>query len=153
MATTAYEPKAFHDALVEAGLIIPVGVLGAFGRNQVFEDVLERLNQLITRTGVDDHAEEVTFPPIVRRSVLESVEYMDSFPQLVGTIHSFFGKDKQARELSAKIKAGEPWGDMMGLTDVVLAPAACYPLYPTLAGDLPENGRTISLTGWVFRHE
>src|SRR5262249_47041914 len=27
------------------------------------------------------------------------------------------------------------------------------PLYPTLAGDLPANGRTISLTGWVFRHE
>jgi len=37
--------------------------------------------------------------------------------------------------------------------DVVLAPAACYPLYPTLAGDLPENGRVVSLTGWVFRHE
>ena len=65
MATTAYDPKAFHDGLVAHGLIIPVGVLGAFGRNAVFEDVLERLNQLITRTGVADGAEEVTFPPVV----------------------------------------------------------------------------------------
>ena len=51
MATTAFDPKAFHDGLVEHGLIVPVGVQGAFGRNGVFEDVLERLNQLITRTG------------------------------------------------------------------------------------------------------
>jgi seryl-tRNA synthetase len=36
---------------------------------------------------------------------------------------------------------------------VCLAPAACYPLYPTLTGTLPEKGRLVSLTGWVYRHE
>jgi len=153
MATTAFDPKAFHDGLVAHGLIIPVGSLGAFGRNAVFEDVLERLNLVITRIAEGDGAEVVTYPPVIDRRVLEQVDYMDSFPQLVGTVHSFFGKDKQAKELSAKIHAGEPWGNLMGITDVVLNPAACYPVYPSFAGDLPADGRLVTMTGWVYRHE
>src|SRR6185503_3657429 len=109
MATTAFDPKAFHDGLAAHGLIFPVGVLGAFGRSAVFEDVLDRLNDAITRIAANDGAEVRTYPPVIERKVLEQVDYMDSFPQLVGTVHSFFGKDKQAKELVAKIHAGEPW--------------------------------------------
>src|SRR5262249_12243404 len=34
-----------------------------------------------------------------------------------------------------------------------LNPAACYPVYPTIAGELPEGGRLITMTNWVYRHE
>jgi seryl-tRNA synthetase len=39
------------------------------------------------------------------------------------------------------------------MTGVVLSPAACYPVYPSLAGTLPDGGRTIDMQNWVFRHE
>ena len=58
-------PVAFaslYEGLVAHGLIVPVGVQGAFGRGAVFEDVLERLNAAITRLAVTDGAEVYTFP-------------------------------------------------------------------------------------------
>jgi seryl-tRNA synthetase len=148
-----YDLQTFYDGLVAHGLIVPVRVQGAFGRGAVFEDVLERTNELITRLSVGDNAELYTFPPVIDRQIIEKVDYLDSFPHLAGTVFSFFGKDKQAKELSAKVHAGEPWGDTQGMTDVCLNPAACYPVYPVIAGTLPANGRTITMTNWVYRHE
>jgi seryl-tRNA synthetase len=149
-----YDLKEFYDGLVSHGLIVPTTVQGAFGRGAVFEDVLERFNGLVTQLSANDGAEIYTFPPVIDRVILEKVDYMDSFPHLAGTVHSFFGKDKQAKELSAKIHAGDPWGEQMGITAVTLNPAACYPVYPSLGGaPLPEQGRLVTMTNWVFRHE
>jgi seryl-tRNA synthetase len=39
------------------------------------------------------------------------------------------------------------------MTQVTLCPAACYPLYPTIKGTLPAQGRLFSMTHWVYRHE
>lgn len=151
--TETYDSKTFYDGLVAHGLIVPVRVLGAFGRGAVFEDVLERTNLLITKLSKDDRAEVYTFPPVIDRQIIEKTDYLDSFPQLAGTVFSFFGKEREAKELSAKVHAGEPWHETQGMTDVCLNPAACYPVYPVLAGDLPEGGRTITMTNWVYRHE
>ncbi|MFZ5892905.1 MAG: amino acid--[acyl-carrier-protein] ligase [Myxococcota bacterium] len=148
-----YDSKEFFDGLVAHGLIMPVDSLGAFGRSAVFEDVLDRFNALVTRSAIEDGAIEVTYPPIIDRSILEKVDYLDSFPQLCGCVHSFFGNDKEARALSTAVHAGESWGKFMAQTDVVLTPAACYPLYPHWAGKMPPNGRLVSLMGWVYRHE
>ncbi|MBP9087646.1 MAG: amino acid--[acyl-carrier-protein] ligase [Kofleriaceae bacterium] len=153
MSATDYDAGKFYDGLVKHRLILPTGVAGAFGRGPVFEDVLERFNRIVDQLAIDDHAETVTYPPIINREVLEQVEYLDSFPQLAGVVHSFFGKELKARELAARVKAGEPWGEFFEQTDVALTPAACYPVYPTLRGTLPVGGRTVSLTSWVFRHE
>ena len=35
----------------------------------------------------------------------------------------------------------------------VMVPAACYPLYPTLRGTLPEAGRLYDFTAYCFRRE
>lgn len=153
MTATSLDSQAFYEGLVAHGLIIPVSVQGAFGRGAVFEDVLERLNGLITQISKDDGAEVYTFPPVIARTILEKVDYLDSFPHLSGTVHSFTGKDRQALELSSRIHKGEPWGELMTLTDVTLNPAACYPIYPTLTGELSEAGRLVTMTNWVFRHE
>jgi len=150
MPATDYDPIKFHDGMVRAGLIVPVGVQGIFGRNHVFEDVLARFDAAVTKL---EAADFFVFPPTIERRILEKVGYMDNFPQLAGTVHSFFGKELDARKLAERIHAGGAWGDAMGITDVSLNPAACYPLYPTLPGTVPDAGRVVTMLNWVFRHE
>jgi seryl-tRNA synthetase len=151
--TGDYDPKIFYDGLVAHGLIVPVGVPGAFGRGAVFEDVLERFNALVSEVSRDDGAQVFTFPPVIDKSLLERVHYLDSFPHLCGAIHSFFGNELQALALAERAKEGGPWGEMLGQTGVVLNPAACYPVYPSFAGVIPAEGRLVTMLNWVYRHE
>jgi seryl-tRNA synthetase len=151
--TARPDGPALYAGLVEHGLILPVGVPGAFGRGAVFEDVLERFNRVVSEISVDDGADVMTFPPVINREILERVHYMDSFPHLCGVVHSFFGKDLQAKALAERIARNEPWSDLLGMTEVVLNPAACYPVYPILKGRLPADGRLITMLNWVYRHE
>src|SRR6266850_7817722 len=148
-----YDPQKFYEGLVKHRLIIPVGVQGAFGRGAVFEDVLERFNGLVSALSKDDGAEIYTFPPIISRQVLERVNYLDSFPHLCGAVYSFFGKELQAQALSERVHGGQAWGDLFGITEVVLNPAACYPVYPSFSGVVPQGGRLVTMTNWVYRHE
>jgi seryl-tRNA synthetase len=148
-----YDAQDFYDALVKHRLIIPVGVQGAFGRGAVFEDVLERFNALVSKVASNDGAEVYTFPPIISRQILEKVHYLDSFPHLCGAVYSFYGKDLQAKALAQKVNDGEPWSDMLDMTEVTLNPAACYPIYPSFTGVVPEGGRIVSMLNWVYRHE
>jgi seryl-tRNA synthetase len=147
------DPDDFYSGLVRNRLIIPGGVDGAFGRGAVFEKVLEAFNALISRISAADGAEICTFPPVIDRRILERVKYMDSFPDLCGAVCSFMGNEPQARALSERINSGKSWGDALGMTQVVLNPAACYPLYPTLTGVIPDGGRIVTMLTWVFRHE
>jgi seryl-tRNA synthetase len=80
---------------------------------------------------------------------------MKGFPQLAGTIHSFEGNDRQHADLLDKQARGEDWTALQKATDVVLTPAACYPLYPVVArrGPLPANGGLYDLSSYCFRHE
>jgi len=153
MAVTDYDPKRFYDGLVKHGLIVPVGVQGAFGRGAVFEDVLERFNGLVTDLSKKDNPEVFTFPPVISRQVLEKVHYLDSFPQLCGAVYSFFGKELQAKALAERVNSGQPWGEMLNMTDVVMNPAACYPVYPSFTGVVPKQGRLVTMLNWVYRHE
>ena len=59
------------------------------------------------------------------------------------------------RALLACVEAGEDWTADQGCTDIVLTPAACYPLYPVAAarGPLPAEGRLFDLQSYCFRHE
>ncbi|HEY1558835.1 MAG TPA: amino acid--[acyl-carrier-protein] ligase [Kofleriaceae bacterium] len=150
MPATAYDARAFHDGLVRAGLIIPARVPGVFARGAVFEDVLARFDAAVTKL---EPADFLVFPPVIERRILEQVGYMDSFPQLAGTVHGFTGKELDARKLAERIHAGGAWGDAMTMTDVALNPAACYPLYPTLPGTIPAGGRVVTMLNWVFRRE
>src|SRR5579859_248803 len=149
--TTTRQP--FYDALVEHKLILPVGVPGAFGRGAVFEDVLRRFDAAVSRIAKDDGAEQMLFPPILDRRVFEKSEFLDSFPQLAGSVFSFAGTDAQHAELRDRVREGRPWSDLQSMTGVVLSPAACYPVYPSFTGTLSEAGRLVDMQNWVFRHE
>lgn len=153
MSAATYDSQGFYDGLVAHGLIVPVGVPGAFGRGAVFEDVLERFNALISALARDDGAESFTFPPVISRRVLEKVHYLDSFPHLCGAVHSFFGNAIEALALVERANSGGDWGDLLGQTGVVMNPAACYPVYPSFTGTVPAQGRLVSMLNWVYRHE
>jgi len=148
-----YDNKSLYDGLVASGLIIPTGEPGVFGRNAVFEDLLERFNGLVTQLAKDDSAEKFTFPPTLAREVFEKSGFMKSFPQLAMGVVSFCGCGKDHTELVNRIAEGKPYDDLMTRTGVVLIPAACYPIYPSFTGTLPEGGRLVDMTHWVFRHE
>jgi seryl-tRNA synthetase len=145
--------EEFYAGLLAHGLILPVGVQGAFGRASVFEEVLYRFETLINETTKNDGADLVRFPPIMNRKVLEKTGYLESFPHLAGTVFSFTGNDAAHKDLVARVAEGQAWADTQSMTDVVLTPAACYPVYPTLTGTLPVNGRLFDTQNWVFRHE
>jgi seryl-tRNA synthetase len=142
-----------YDDLVAHKHIIPVGVPGIFGRGAVFEDVLRRFGTLLSRISAGDGAEVMLFPPTLDRRVLEKSEYLDSFPNLAGTVFGFSGKDADAAEMSGAVREGRPWGAWQAMTDVVLNPAACYPVYPTFTGTVTGSGRLVDMDAWVFRNE
>lgn len=50
-------------------------------------------------------------------------------------------------------RKGEDWSRHETMTDVVLTPASCHPLYPTCSGRLPEAGKLIDLHSYCFRNE
>lgn len=155
---------SFRDELLARGILIDTGENGLYGRSQVFEDVVERLNAAITHLGADQDAEVMRFPPAMRRTDFEDSEYLKNFPQLAGTIHSFCGNDagqmRLLRCLDDAMKERDDdrdtgWMDQQKPTRVVLTPAACYPVYPVIArrGPLGANGHAIDVLSYCFRHE
>jgi seryl-tRNA synthetase len=151
--TAVYDIENFHRGLVEHGLIIPGEVKGAYGRGTVFEDILRRFDDFVMRSAEGDGAQPLMFPPILPRALIEKLGYLDNFPQLAGSVHSFSGNDARARELSSLVQSGERWEHLLDPTQVMLTPAACYPVYPSFSGLLPDAGRLVTVMGWVYRHE
>lgn len=147
------EAQALHDKLASHGLIVPTGVPGAYGRGAAFEHVIERFDAMVMRTSEAARAERMTFPPIVARQMIEKLAYLENFPQLIGSVHSFFGSEGAARDMATAAAAGNRWEHMLDITEVMLLPAACYPVYPTFSGLLPQGGRTVTVLGWCYRHE
>jgi len=148
-----FSSQGFYDDLVKNRLIIPTSVPGVFGRGTVFEDVLHRFDALLSRAAAPDGAEVMRFPPTLDRKVFEKSEYLDSFPQLAGSVFSFTGTEADHIQLREAVHAGRPWAQWQTMTDVVLTPAACYPVYPSFTGTISETGHLVDIQNWVFRHE
>jgi seryl-tRNA synthetase len=153
MSALAHPGSAFLNELIESGLLIDCGVPGVYGRSAVFEDVVERCDGYASRAGAADGATAVRFPPLLNRAVFEKSGYMKNMPQLAGIIHSFSGEQADHLKLIQDVEQGRGYAQHLRPTDVVLTPAACYPLYPTQAGDLPEGGRLFDIYSYCFRHE
>ena len=145
--------RAFHDELLDAGLLLPTGLPGVYGRSAGFEDTIDRIDRLITAYGAVDRPEVMRFPPIVNRADFERSGYLQSFPHLAGTIHSFAGSEPAHRRMMDAIATGGDWCAAFLATPLVLTPAACYPVYPVLTGSLPRSGRLVDVMSYCFRHE
>jgi seryl-tRNA synthetase len=141
--------------LIDHKVLYPSGVDGVYGRSGVFEDIVYRFEQLALAAGKDETTEAVYFPPGMSRAAFEKTGYLENFPHLAGTVHSFCGNEHDHATLIGKLQNGEDWADGQQVTDVVMTPAACYPIYPIIGnrGPLPEGGVTVALSSYCFRHE
>ncbi len=68
---------------------------------------------------------------------------------------AFGGSEHDALDLGLKAAAHEDWSGHLGVADLCLTPASCYPVYPWVAsaGQLPPGGRLVDVGGWCFRRE
>jgi seryl-tRNA synthetase len=143
----------YREQLVAAGHIIPLGVRGVVGRGGEFEHVIEQFERLITRKTRPLNPEVMRFPPVFSRAHYCGINHIHNFPDLLGSVHSFTGGQKEHRAMTAQFMAGGEWTEALTPAEVMLIPAACYPLYPTATGTMAPGGRTIDLRSFVFRHE
>jgi seryl-tRNA synthetase len=147
------EYTAFQEELLQAGLLISTGVRGVYGRSGVFEHVIERFEAFAGREVAELKPEVMRFPPIFNRAHYCSINHIHNFPDLMGSVHSFTGGDREHAEMVRKFQEGEDWTADLSPAEVMMCPAICYPLYPTATGTLPEEGRLVDLSGFAFRHE
>jgi seryl-tRNA synthetase len=142
-------PDVLFDALFR-----PMGIDGVYGRTGRYEEVVEALAALISRhrgAGV----EVLRFPPVVSRAMIEKSGYLKSFPHLLGCVCNLEGAEREIGAAVDRFAAGEDWTGALKTADLVLAPAACYPLYPLAAarGVMPAEGFVFDVACDCFRRE
>jgi seryl-tRNA synthetase len=131
-----------------------MGVDGVYARTALYVDLVERLEGYITRQR-DPKAEIMRFPPVMSRTQLEKSGYLKSFPNLLGCVCALHGSEASIRAAVERYDNGGDWTTSLTSSDLVLSPAACYPVYPIAAarGRLPSGGLLFDIEADVFRHE
>ena len=153
-ADASDEPwSAFWQALLDDGVLLATDVDGIYGRSAAYESVADAIDRLVLRVGADQDALSVRFPPVMPWSTFQKNGYLESFPDQMGSVHTFRGDERLHAELVHRAETGEDRGELLETTDIVLCPAVCHPLYPTQSGRLPEGGRRVEVYGYCFRHE
>ena len=97
---------AFRSELFGAGLLFDTGVDGVYAKSSVYEGIVQALDRLITSSMVDQPAEVLSFPPVLARWVFDKTDYLKSFPDLMGSVHTFRGTDRQHAELISLAESG-----------------------------------------------
>jgi seryl-tRNA synthetase len=141
-------------AHVAEALFRPMGVKGVYARTALYVQVLEQLERYITRLR-DPAAEIMRFPPVMSRQQLEKSGYLKSFPNLLGCVCALHGTEASIRSAAERHETGGDWTTSLTASDLVLSPAACYPVYPIVAtrGRLPAGGAQFDIEADCFRHE
>ena len=89
------------------------------------------------------------------RRQLEKTGYLKSFPNLLGGVCALHGSEAAIRSAADRYENGGDWTASLGASDLVLSPAACYPLYPLVAtrGRIPAGGLLFDVAADCFRRE
>jgi len=145
--------QIFRDDLVAAGLLVLTGTDGLYGRSSVYEEIVNAVDDLAYRAAAAEGAIGYKFPPVMAREIFEQTGYLSSFPDMIGSVSTFMGDNKEHMKLLAMAESGGEWTTMLVPAGVTLCPAVCHPLYPTLRGTMPEGGGHYNVSGWCFRHE
>jgi seryl-tRNA synthetase len=89
------------------------------------------------------------------RRQLEKSGYLKSFPHFLGCVCCLNGAEAEVRGAVETFEASEDWTPALSAADLVLTPAACYPLYPLVAsrGDVPATGLLFDVASDCFRRE
>ena len=139
---------------ITSSLLQPTAANGVQARTGLFEEVIAGLTALIT-SHREPGTEVFRFPPVMSRALIEKSGYLKSFPHLLGCVSSMTGTEASIRALVEGKSAGKEWIDALAATDLVLTPAACYPVYPIIAerGDVPRSGVIVDVESYCFRRE
>lgn len=141
------------DSIAEA-LLVPSGIDGVYARTAAFERVINGLTDLISQYREPD-AEVLRFPPVMSRRQVEKSGYLNSFPHFLGCVSCLSGSDTEIGAAVDRHAAGEDWTPSLSAADLVLSPAACYPVYPLVAsrGQMPADGLLFDVACDCFRRE
>jgi seryl-tRNA synthetase len=147
------EPRTSPEALFEA-LFRPLGVEGVYARSGAYEAAVEALGGLIGRHR-EPGAEILRFPPVVPRALIEKSGYLSSFPHLLGCVCGLSGDEAAIGAAVDRFESGRDWTGSLAADELVLAPAACYPVYPlaAAAGPVPAGGSLFDVACDCFRRE
>jgi len=139
---------------VAAAIFQRLGVDGVYARTALYEGVMECLAAYVSRQR-DAHAEVLRFPPVMSRAQLEKSGYLKSFPNLLGCVCALHGSEVEIRAAADRYETGGDWTQALAPADLVLSPAACYPLYPLVAarGPVPDAGLLFDVAADCFRRE
>src|ERR1700761_4299909 len=131
-----------------------MGSDGVYARTALYEGVVEKLAALITRHR-EAGTEALRFPPVMSRAQLEKSGYLKSFPNLLGCVCGLHGTEREIHDAVNRFDKGGDWTTSLSPADLVLSPAACYPVYPIAAarGPLPSGGLRFDVASDCFRAE
>lgn len=137
-----------------SALFLPMGVDGVYARTALYEEVIDRLSAFISRQR-EPATEVLRFPPVMSRHQLEKSGYLKSFPNLLGCVCALHGTEAEIRAAADRHEAGGDWAASLRPADLVLSPAACYPVYPLAAsrGPVPRGGLRFDVACDCFRRE
>ncbi len=141
------------DAITET-LLLPSDIDGVYARTGVFENVVDGLTALISRYR-ESGTEVLRFPPVMSRRHLERSGYLKSFPHFLGCVCCLDGDEAKIRGTVERFESGQDWTPELSAADLVLTPAACYPVYPLVAsrGEVPATGLKFDVASDCFRRE
>jgi seryl-tRNA synthetase len=157
IARTTRETSAdANDPLdsIAAALFRPMNVDGVAARTPLYEAVVVHLSSWISRYR-EPATEVLRFPPVMSRYDLEKSGYLKSFPNLLGCVCALHGSEGEIRAAADRFETGGDWTASLAPADLVLSPAACYPVYPLVArrGPVPAGGLTFDVACDCFRNE
>ena len=130
------------DAMAQS-LFGPSAVDGVRPRTALFERVVDGLGALITRYRPDG-AEVLRYPLVMSRAHLEKWGYLHSFPNLLGAVCCLHGDEAAIRGALATPAADGGWAAALSPTDLVLTPAACYPICTVAGRPAPMRSTKLS---------
>ena len=141
------------DSIAEA-LLLPTGIDGVYARTALFEQIVNALGGFISRHR-EPETEVLRFPPVMSRRQLEKSGYLKSFPHFLGCVSCLAGTEADIFANVERHEAGEDWTAGLAAADLVLSPAACYPVYPLVAsrGQVPSGGVLFDVACDCFRRE
>jgi seryl-tRNA synthetase len=136
-------PGSGLDRLFAGGWLLPTGVPGLLNLTSKFERVATELQAALTATDPSDSAGPAWCAPVMPRPDIERAEYAESFPHLLGSVYA----------LDTPEHADTPGEHDLAPTDLVLAPAVCYSVYPRLADQVVGKPVFFDVAGHCYRHE
>jgi seryl-tRNA synthetase len=135
------------------GGLLPTEVPGVYLFGASFEAVVTLLRRGIAALAAGERFHRLQLPPVISRRTIEQAGYVKAFPQLLGTVHRYAGDSLAWARLAPLVDSGGGWHADQEISDLVLLPAACYPVYATLAGSTMDSPAKFAVEAPCFRQE